>query len=201
MATAGATAGCGDGIDGLCSSTSARDPIPGGTTENLRRMRWRTQTWTPTFVQSNGRLWLRVTRGRAQAVVDALDIALDSGAASTGGGREPCARCETRWLASPPASGLRLSRFAGCMFGPTGVARRFGHARDLQQRQKRNTNSPQRLRLVAAWRFESVEEAMKRETEARKRYVRAGDGGREWVDAEPTTIVEDLTQLSGAPLA
>ena len=152
------------------------------------------------LVQRDGQLWLRVTRGRAQAVVDALDIALDRGGLDQR--RKGTVRAMRDTLARV-ATGKRLEAEPICWVyvRTDGRCSKIGHARNLQQRQKRNTDSPQRLRLVAAWRFESVEEAMKRETEARKRYVRAGDGGREWVDAEPTTIVEDLTQLWGAPLA
>jgi hypothetical protein len=153
------------------------------------------------LAQRGGEFWLRVTAGRAQALVEALDIALDRGGLDK---RRKGVVASMRDTLCRIASGKQLQSEPSCwVYVRTydGHVSKIGHARDLRRRQRRNTDSPQRLRLVAAWRFGSVAEAMEREAEARKRYVRTGDGGAEWVDAEALTIVEHLTQLWGAPQA
>ena len=52
------------------------------------------------------------------------------------------------------------------------------------------------------WRFgfASIAEAMKRETDARKKYKPyVGGGGREWVKANAEKVVADLTRMWGGP--
>jgi hypothetical protein len=69
--------------------------------------------------------------------------------------------------------------------GPHGEAvTKIGLARDLKQRFARMTDRLTPIKPIAAWRFESVGEAMAHESSARKKYDSFdGGGGSEWVKA------------------
>ena len=151
------------------------------------------------LIRLGGKSWLRITAGRAQAVVEALDVALTADRLDK---RRKGVVRSMRHMLAQVASGKRLEAEPSCwVYVRTydGRPSKIGHARDLRQRQRRNTDSPRRLTLVAAWNFRSIVEAMELEAAARRRYPLIGNGGKEWVDEDATAIVEHLTQIWGAP--
>jgi hypothetical protein len=150
----------------------------------------------------DGELFLQVTPGRAQAMVAALDIALDSGELDK---RIKGVVRAMRELLAPEASGQTLERNPSCSVyvvpdtGPNGEQlTKIGHALDVRRRFARNTDRPTPLSVLAWWRFASITEAMEREAAARQLYdPYEGDGGREWVKANAEKVVDDLTELFG----
>lgn len=152
------------------------------------------------LMRHNGSKWLRITSNRAQAIVDAMDIALATGQLDSR--RRGVVRSMRETLACI-ASGKPLQALPACwVYVRTyeGRPSKIGHARNLDARTRRNTDSPQKLKLVAAWQFETVAEAMSRESAARALFRPAGDGGREWVDANAGKIVSMLKRRWGTPL-
>jgi hypothetical protein len=85
--------------------------------------------------------------------------------------------------------------------GPDGEElTKIGHARDLDQRFARMTDRLTALKPSAAWRFDTVGEAMKRECEVRARYAAfEGGGGSEWVKAAVERVLADLREEWGDP--
>ena len=128
-----------------------------------------------TQLENKDGVWrMKVTPNRARALMEALDIALRSGeidkavkgvitahrnllaGVASGEVRE---RDPARWVYIVPDT------------GPHGEAvTKIGHARDLKQRFARMTDRFTPIKPIAAWRFESVGEAMAHEISARKKY-------------------------------
>jgi hypothetical protein len=153
----------------------------------------------------DGDVWyLKVSPGRARALLKALNIALQSGSLDksikgvvsshrdllagvvSGEAKE---RDPGRWVYIADDIGPEKERLT-----------KIGHARDLVQRFARMTDRPKRLEPKAAWLFDSVAEAMKREQYARQKYPRYdGGGGREWVKAKVETVLNDLKREWGEP--
>jgi hypothetical protein len=113
----------------------------------------------------DGELFLQVTRGRAQAMVEAFDIALESDQLDKR--RKGVVRAMRKLLATE-ASGQTLKRNPSCSVyvvpdtGPNGEPlTKIGHALDVGRRFARNTDRPTRLSALAWWRFSSIAEAMK----------------------------------------
>jgi hypothetical protein len=153
----------------------------------------------------DGELYLQVTPGRAQAMVEALDIALESDKLDK---RIKGVVTAMRALLDPEASGHTLERNPSCSVyvvpdtGPNGEQlTKIGHALDVRRRFARNTDRPTPLQPLAFWPFASIAEAMKREAVARKKYeTYHGGGGREWVKASAEKVVADLKGLWGCPV-
>ena len=92
-----------------------------------------------------------------------------------------------RDLLSRVASEQTLERNPSCSVyvvdaGPNGEQlTKIGHALDVDRRFARSTDRPTPLRVLAAWRFASIAEAMEREASARKKYetyeVAVGENG------------------------
>jgi hypothetical protein len=152
----------------------------------------------------DGELYLHVTPGRAQALVEALRIALASDELVKS---KKGVVTAVRELLSAVASGQTLERNPSCSVyivpdtGPDGEQlTKIGHALDVDRRFARCTDRPERLEVLAAWRFASIAEAMKREAAARKDYdTYDGGGGREWVKANAKKVRADLKRLWGEP--
>jgi len=152
----------------------------------------------------DGKLFLQVTPGRAQALVEALTIALKSDKLDK---RIKGVVTSMRDLLDPKASGHTLERNPSCSVyvvpdtAPNGEQlTKIGHALDVRRRFARNTDRPTPLRPLAFWLFASIAEAMEREATARKKYkneIYKGGGGREWVKANAEKVVDDLTELFG----
>ena len=147
---------------------------------------------------------MKITPGRARALVEALDIALRSGELNKSikgtvrshrdlfasvAGNEVTERDPARWV------------YIAADIGPNGEKlTKIGHARDLLQRFARMTDRLTPLKPQAAWRFDAVGEAMKHEREARERYAAfIGGGGREWVKAPVEQVLADLSAEWGDP--
>ena len=150
-------------------------------------------------------IWrIRVTPGRARALVAALDIALRSGELDKS--IKGTVTSHRDLFASVAANEVmerdpaRLVYIAADI-GPNGEElTKIGHARDLVQRFARKTDRLTPLTPRAAWRFDTVGEAMKREHEARARYAAFdGGGGSEWVKAPVERVLVDLREEWGDP--
>ena len=154
---------------------------------------------------ADGELYLKVTPGRAQAMLTALDIALASGQLDR---RIKGVVRAMRELLFAEASGKILELNPSCSVyvvkdtGPNGEQlTKIGHALDVDRRFARCTDRPRRLEVLAHWRFASIAEAMGREAEARKKYITYdGGGGREWVKVNGEKVVDDLTIVWGSPI-
>jgi hypothetical protein len=152
----------------------------------------------------DGELYLQVTPGRAQAIVEALDIALESHNLDK---RRKGTITAMRELLSAVASEQTLEPNPRCSVyvapdtGPNGESlTKIGHALDVRRRFARNTDRPTPLTVLEHWRFASIAEAMEREATARKKYkTYEGGGGREWVEVNAEKVVDDLTMLWGEP--
>ena len=151
---------------------------------------------------ADGKMYLKITPGSAQAMLTALDIALASGELDK---RMKGVVRGMRELLFAEASGKVLHRNPPCSVyvakdtGPSGEhLTKIGHALDVDRRFARCTDRPRRLEVLAYWCFSSIAEATERETEARKNYDPfIGDGGREWVRANAEEVVADLTRMWG----
>ena len=152
----------------------------------------------------DGELYLHVTPGRAQALAEALEIALNTGALDK---RKKGVVTAMRELLSAAASGQILERDPSCWVyvvedvDPDGQRlTKIGHALDVDRRFARSTDRPTPLRPLAAWRFASIAKAMEREAAARKQYkAYDGGGGREWVKVKAGKVVADLKTTLGDP--
>lgn len=150
-------------------------------------------------------IWrVKVTPGRARALVKALDIALRSGELDKG--IKGTVRSHRDLFASVAADEVTQRDPARLVYiapdiGPNGEElTKIGHARDLVQRFARMTDRLTSLKPRAAWRFDTVGEAMKREREARARYdTFDGGGGSEWVKAPVEQVLADLREQWGNP--
>ena len=153
---------------------------------------------TDDIIEIDGKKFIRITPGRARHISDALRAGLPEVDKHAKGVVTSLLRALETFAAGatlkPPPECLVYVR-AYEDEGPT----KIGHARNLDQRLRRNTDSPRALKLFAAWRFDSVEEAMEREAEARAPYERTGDGGVEWVLARTDDVVARLTAKWGVP--
>ena len=150
----------------------------------------------------DGELYLHVTPGRAQALVEALTIALESDQLDK---RKKGSVRAMRTLLTTGASGQMLECDPTCWVyvvkdGGHEELTKIGHAFDVDRRFARKTDRPRPLLKLVAWRFASSAEAMKYETAARKEYeTYHGGGGREWVKANAKKIVDDLTRMWRTP--
>lgn len=132
----------------------------------------------------DGELYLHVTPGRAQAMVEALDIALASDMLDK---RKKGSVRGMRTLLATGASGQMLECDPACwvyVVKDSGHEEltKIGHAFDVDRRFARQTDLPTPLIKLVAWKFPSTAEAMKHEADARKQFTTyAGGGGREWV--------------------
>ena len=152
----------------------------------------------------DGKLFLQVTPGRAQAMMEALDIALKSDSLDK---RIKGVVSSMRKLLASAASGQSLERNPPCSVyvvpdtGPNGEQlTKIGHALNVERRFARCTDRPTALRVVAEWRFASIAEAVKHEAIARNHYKKKaynGGGGREWVRVNAEQVVADLTRMWG----
>jgi hypothetical protein len=148
----------------------------------------------------DGELYLKITPGRAQAMLTAFDIALGSGGLDK---RIKGVVRGMRELLFAEASGKTLERNPSCWVYVVSDGEhltKIGHALDVERRFARCTDRPTRLHPSAAWRFASIAEAIQREAAARKKYTAfVGDGGREWVEVNAEKVVDNLTTLWGEP--
>lgn len=157
-----------------------------------------------TLRKIDGELYMQVTPGRAQALVVALDIALSSDELDK---RVKGVITAQRELLAAAASGKTIERNPACwVYIAHDISRhgekltKIGHARDVDQRVARQTDRPEPMQLVAAWRFASVADAMKNENNARKRYPKYdGGGGTEYIRADANRVLTDLRAVWGDP--
>jgi hypothetical protein len=157
-----------------------------------------------TLREIDNKLYIQVTPRRAQALIQALDIALATNQLDK---RIKGIIAAQRELFASAASGQILQHDPSCWVyivrdrGPQGrELTKIGHARDVVKRFARRTDRLTKLKPLAQWRFNSVAEAMKHEASARSRYKAfAGDGGEEWVDAHVEDVLADLTKAWGNP--
>jgi hypothetical protein len=151
-------------------------------------------------------IWrVKVTPGRARALVEALDIALRSGELDKSfKGTVTSHRNLFASVAAGEAMQRNPTRFVyiASDIGPNGEElTKIGHARDLVQRFARMTDRLTPLKPRAAWRFDTMRAAMKREREARERYEAFdGGGGSEWVRVPVEKVLFDLTEEWGNPV-
>jgi hypothetical protein len=156
------------------------------------------------FRERDGKLYMQVTPGRAQALLEALDVALSSDRLDK---RVKAVVTGQRKLLAVAASGNAVERNPACWVyilkdrGPRGEKlTKIGHARNVDRRLARKTDRPTGLVLVAAWRFASVLEAMNREGAVRKTFkAYKGDGGTEWLEASAYRVLTHLTAAWGEP--
>ena len=153
----------------------------------------------------DGKFYVEVTSGRAQALIEALDIALSSDKLDK---RVKGVVSAQRKVFADVASGKIIERNPACWvyivqdIGPNGEKlTKIGHARNVERRFARRTDRPTGLQILAAWRFASVAEAMMRENAARKKYAAYdGGGGEEWLIVNADKVLTDSTSASGDPL-
>ena len=156
-------------------------------------------------LKKDGEVWyLKVTPNRARALVEALNIALQSGSldksikgvvtshrnlfASVSSG-EPNERDPARYVYIARDIGPQRQEIT-----------KIGHTRDLTQRFARMTDRSTSLKPRAAWRFKSAAEAEKHEQEARQKYhAFDGGGGTEFVKAKIDNVFADLRAKWGEP--
>jgi predicted GIY-YIG superfamily endonuclease len=153
---------------------------------------------------ADGKWRLKVTPRRASALVEALEIALESG--NLDQGIKGVVSTHLDLFASvassevkerDPARFVYIAQDTGAQ--GDGLAK-IGHARDLKQRFARMTDRVTPMKLIAAWRFGSRAEAMARERSAQQAYEPCGyGGGSEWVMASVETVLADLKAKWGAP--
>jgi T5orf172 domain len=150
----------------------------------------------------DGKLCLELTPRRAQALWEALGIALSSDGLDK---RQKGVVRAVRELPFSASSGHTLKREARrWVYVAKDVDRngltKIGHTINVKRRFARRTDRLTQLQVLAAWRFPSVARAMKHEAAARKKYkAYDGDGGQEWVKADAGKVVADLKRLWGVP--
>jgi hypothetical protein len=156
-----------------------------------------------TLKKIDGSFYFKVTPGRAQILVQALDIAVESGKLDK---RIKGTVTKHRALLASAASGKPVEENpTGWVYvlrdGPRGKKlTKIGHTRNLAQRLSRKTDRTTDIVLVAAWQFASVKEAMTHEKAARTMFDRhEGGGGTEWVVAKPQEVLAALKARWGAP--
>ncbi len=151
----------------------------------------------------DGELYLHITPGRAQALVEALRIALSSDELDKRKKGVVTGLCR---LLSQLAAGQSLENDPSCWVyvvpDPESKQQltKIGHALNPDRRFARCTDRPTRLKVRAAWKFPSVEVAMQYEADARKEFdPHDGDGGVEWLKVGGEQAVATLTKKWNRP--
>ena len=117
------------------------------------------------FQKYDGILYLKVTPGRAQIIMEALDLALASGKLDK---RIKGTVTTHRELFALAASGKAVEKNPpGFVYVlKDGPLTKIGHTRNIDRRLARQTDRPTPLTFIAAWSFASVQEAVAHETAA-----------------------------------
>ncbi len=150
----------------------------------------------------DGELYFRLTPGRAQALLEALNAALSSEELDK---RKKGVVTSLYRLLASVTSGKSLLSDPPCWVYVVPDPEhkqltKIGHALDPDRRFARCTDRPTRLKVKAAWRFSSVEEAMRHEAAAQNAYEPyGGDGGAEWLKVSAEQVIIDLAAKWGRP--